>query len=60
MWPSVHADGMRDYLKWHDAYDDPTSDLSWRLGQVQAYIRRNAGPDPRAGQSAEPLRGRWS
>ena len=39
MWPSVHADGMRDYLKWHDAYDDPTSDLSWRLGQVQAYIR---------------------
>ena len=30
---------MRDYLKWHDAYDDPTSDLSWRLGQVQAYIR---------------------
>jgi Methyltransferase domain len=39
MWLSVHADGMRDYLKWHDAYDDPTSDLSWRLRQVQAYIR---------------------
>jgi hypothetical protein len=30
---------MRDYLKWHDAYDDPTSDLSWRLRQVQAHIR---------------------
>jgi len=30
---------MRDYLKWHDAYDDPASDLSWRLRQVQAYIR---------------------
>ena len=33
------ADEMRDYLKWHDAYDDPASDLSWRLRQVQAYIR---------------------
>jgi hypothetical protein len=31
---------MRDYLKWHDAYDDPGSDLSWRLRQVQAYIRQ--------------------
>ena len=30
---------MRDYLKWHEAYDDPASDLSWRLRQVQAYIR---------------------
>jgi hypothetical protein len=30
---------MRDYLKWHEAYDDPSSDLSWRLHQVQAYIR---------------------
>jgi hypothetical protein len=30
---------MRDYLKWHEAYDDPASNLSWRLRQVQAYIR---------------------
>jgi hypothetical protein len=30
---------MRDYVKWHEAYDDPASDLSWRLRQVQAYIR---------------------
>ena len=30
---------MRDYVKWHDAYDDPTSDLSWRLRQVQNHIR---------------------
>ncbi len=30
---------MRDYVKWHDAYDDPASDMSWRLRQVQAYIR---------------------
>jgi hypothetical protein len=30
---------MRDYLKWHEAYDDPASDLSWRLRQVQTYIR---------------------
>jgi len=31
---------MRDYLKWHDAYDDPNSDLSWRLRQAQTYIRQ--------------------
>ena len=30
---------MRDYVKWHEAYDDPASDLSWRLRHVQAYIR---------------------
>jgi hypothetical protein len=30
---------MRDYLKWHDAYDDPDSDLYWRLRKVQAHIR---------------------
>lgn len=35
----MNADGRRDYLKWHDAYDDPASDLSWRLRQVQAHIR---------------------
>jgi hypothetical protein len=31
---------MRDYLKWHEAYDDPNSDLSWRLNQAQTYIRQ--------------------
>ena len=31
---------MRDYLKWRDAYDDPNSDLSWRLRQAQTYIRQ--------------------
>jgi hypothetical protein len=31
---------MRDYLKWHDGYDNPSSDLSWRLRQAQAYIRQ--------------------
>jgi hypothetical protein len=30
---------MRDYLKWHEAYDDPDSGLSWRLREVQAHIR---------------------
>jgi Methyltransferase domain len=35
----IHAGRMRDYLKWLEAYDDPASDLSWRLRQVQAYIR---------------------
>jgi hypothetical protein len=34
---------MRDYLKWHDAYDDPDSDLSWRLSQVRAHIRGALG-----------------
>jgi hypothetical protein len=32
--------GMPDYLRWHDAYDDPDSDLSWRLRQAQGYIRQ--------------------
>jgi hypothetical protein len=31
---------MRDYLKWHEAYDDPNSDLSWRLKQAQTYVRQ--------------------
>lgn len=30
---------MRDYELWHRQYDDPTSDLSWRLRTVQGYIR---------------------
>lgn len=30
----------RDWVKWHLAYDDPASGLSWRLGMVQAWIRR--------------------
>jgi hypothetical protein len=38
---------MRDYLRWHDAYDEPGSDLSWRLRQVRAYI----------GQALDHLRG---
>jgi hypothetical protein len=29
----------RDYQKWHEAYDDPESGLSWRLRVVQGYIR---------------------
>jgi SAM-dependent methyltransferase len=39
---------MRDYEQWHKEYDDPTSDLSWRLRTVQRYIAqaldRHAGP----------------
>jgi Methyltransferase domain len=31
---------MRDYLRWHEAYDDPDSDLAWRLSQVRVQIRR--------------------
>ncbi len=31
---------LRDYLAWHEAYDDPTSSLSRRLRRVQAEIDR--------------------
>ncbi len=29
---------MRDYVSWHDAYDDPSSALSWRLSRVRHHI----------------------
>ncbi|MGH3697321.1 MAG: hypothetical protein ACRDRX_25610 [Pseudonocardiaceae bacterium] len=32
--------GLRDYEQWHRRYDDPTSDLSWRLRTVQGYLRQ--------------------
>lgn len=39
---------MRDYERWHRRYDDPGSDLSWRLGVVRGHIRdaldRRGGP----------------
>ncbi|MGE0028428.1 MAG: SAM-dependent methyltransferase [Thermoleophilia bacterium] len=39
---------MRDYERWHQRYDDPASDLSWRLGVVRGHIRdaldRHPGP----------------
>lgn len=39
---------MRDYERWHQRYDDPGSDLSWRLGVVRGHIHaaldRNPGP----------------
>ena len=31
---------LRDYDDWHHRYDDPDSDLSWRLRTVQTHIRR--------------------
>ena len=31
---------LRDYDRWHDRYDDPQSDLSWRLSRVQQYIEQ--------------------
>jgi len=30
---------MRDYERWHARYDDPGSDLSWRLGVVRGHLR---------------------
>ena len=39
--------GLRDYEQWHREYDDPGSDLSWRLGKVRRYI--TAALDERAG-----------
>ena len=32
--------GLRDYLAWHDAYDDPRSSLPKRLRRVRAEIAR--------------------
>jgi hypothetical protein len=40
----------RDYLKWHEHYDDPESGLSWRLRTVQKHLHdvldRCPGPVP--------------
>jgi hypothetical protein len=40
--------GLRDYERWHRQYDDPDSDLSWRLRTVQGHLAaaldRYAGP----------------
>ena len=35
--PGVMAQ-LRDYDEWHREYDDPGSDLSWRLRRVQAHL----------------------
>jgi hypothetical protein len=39
---ACRADGsvsvMRDWVRWHDAYDDPASGLSTRLALVQAHL----------------------
>ena len=35
---------MRDYEQWHRRYDDPTSDLAWRLRAVhlgEVFIKIN-------------------
>jgi hypothetical protein len=32
--------GLRDYELWHRRYDDPDSDLSWRLRTVRSELRR--------------------
>lgn len=32
--------GVRDYVAWHEAYDDPDSSLSKRLRRVRAEIDR--------------------
>lgn len=29
---------LRDYVEWHKQYDDPDSDLTWRLRTVQSYV----------------------
>jgi SAM-dependent methyltransferase len=38
---------LRDYRRWHQAYDDAGSGLSWRLRAVQRYLRDEL--DARAG-----------
>jgi len=41
-------DHLRDYVEWHQQYDDPSSSLSWRLAVVRNAIRtdlaRRQGP----------------
>lgn len=34
---------MRDYVEWHKEYEDPASELSWRLRVVQGHIDRALG-----------------
>jgi SAM-dependent methyltransferase len=35
---NVLVGGLRDYEQWHRHYDDPSSNLSWRLRTVQRHI----------------------
>jgi hypothetical protein len=44
---------LRDYEQWLHRYDDPDSSLSWRLRQVQAWLREDL--DNRAGGSVKVL-----
>lgn len=32
------APDLRNYERWHDAYDDPGSELSWRLARVRHHL----------------------
>ncbi|GAA3637072.1 hypothetical protein GCM10022223_64690 [Kineosporia mesophila] len=41
---------MRDYVSWHDAYDDPGSALSWRLSRVRHHITATLN-----GRPGEPI-----
>jgi putative methyltransferase len=38
--------GDRDWLLWHDQYDDPGSSLSWRLRIIQQRIREYLDSSP--------------
>lgn len=40
MTDTTAATGLRDYVAWHQAYDDPDSDLSKRLRSVQSAISK--------------------
>jgi hypothetical protein len=48
------ATDLRDYERWHDAYDDPGSELSWRLSRVRHHLGEafDALPGERAVLSA--------
>lgn len=35
---STRDDGTRDWVKWHEDYDNPASGLSWRLKTIQQHI----------------------
>lgn len=47
MTQTTAATTLRDYVAWHNAYDDPDSDLSRRLravqGAISAWLDRKIG-----------------
>src|SRR3954467_10915854 len=50
--------GVRDYLAWHEQYDDPGSSLSRRLALVRGVLREELDARPGPGRGSRRGRGR--